>query len=211
MAQPAPIRRTARREVAGRRSLQRIVERRIHVQRHGRTTDDLVLQHAGLARRLDARRRAVPVCQRRFPDGRSTDSAKFNGPFEELPGTLFTDRKELAGTTLNGSADMAVALTIPKVGSTELLHVSGTAALKDSTIAGMEIDTGQFTGSFADQVVDIKELGLTGPDVTASAAGILALGASRGIEARVRHRGHQSGAARETLRPSARGVCARGW
>ena len=90
--------------------------------------------------------------------------AKFTGPFEELPGSLFTERKELADTTLNGSADMAVALTVPKVGPTELLDVSGTATLEKSTIAGMAIDSGQATGSFANQTADIKELVLTGPD-----------------------------------------------
>ncbi|HUP40633.1 MAG TPA: translocation/assembly module TamB domain-containing protein, partial [Vicinamibacterales bacterium] len=143
---------------------------------HGRTTDDLVLNtQASLVNSTLAGAR-FPSASVDFQMADRHIQAKFNGPFEELPGTLFTDRKELAGTTLNGSADMAVALTVPKVGSTELLHVSGTAALKDSTIAGMAINTGQFTGSFADQVVDIKELGLTGPDVTASAAGILALG-----------------------------------
>jgi autotransporter translocation and assembly factor TamB len=142
----------------------------------GRTTDDLVLNtRASLVNSTLAGAR-FPSATVDFQMAAREIQAKFSGPFEELPGTLFTDRKELAGTTLNGSADMAVALTIPKVGSTELLHVSGTASLKDSTIAGMAVDTGQFTGSFADRVVDIKELGLTGPDVTASAAGILALG-----------------------------------
>jgi hypothetical protein len=142
----------------------------------GRTTDDLVLNtQASLVNSTLAGAR-FPSANVDFQMAAREIQAKFSGPFEELPGTLFTDRKELAGTMLNGSADMAVALTVPKVGSTELLSVSGTAALKDSTIAGMAVDTGQFTGSFADQVVDIKELGLTGPDVTAKAAGILALG-----------------------------------
>ncbi|HEX6163364.1 MAG TPA: translocation/assembly module TamB domain-containing protein, partial [Vicinamibacterales bacterium] len=102
--------------------------------------------------------------------------AKFTGPFEELPGSLFTDRKELAGTMLNGSADMAVALTVPKVGQTELLDLNGSATLAKSTIAGMAIDSGQITGSFANQTAHIKELMLTGPDVKASVAGTLALG-----------------------------------
>jgi translocation and assembly module TamB len=73
---------------------------------------------------------------------------------------------------------MAVALTIPEVGPTEFLDVNGTATLKRSTIAGMAIDSGQVTGSFANRTVDIKELILTGPDVTAKAAGTLALGES---------------------------------
>ena len=71
---------------------------------------------------------------------------------------------------------MAVALTVPKVGPTELLDLTGTATLEKSTIAGMAIDSGQAAGSFANQTADIKELVLTGPDVKASAAGTLALG-----------------------------------
>jgi hypothetical protein len=142
----------------------------------GRTTDELVLNtQASLVDSTLAGAR-FPSAAVDFQLAARQIQAKFSGPFEELPGTLFTDRKELAGTMLNGSADMAVALTVPKIGPTELLHVSGTATLDKSTVAGMAIDTGQFTGSFADQVVDIKELALTGPDVTASAAGILALG-----------------------------------
>ena len=42
----------------------------------------------------------------------------------------------------------------------------------------MAIDSGQATGSFANRTADIKELILTGPDVKASAAGTLALGAT---------------------------------
>jgi hypothetical protein len=71
---------------------------------------------------------------------------------------------------------VAVALTVPKVGPTEFLNVSGSAALKDSTIAGMTIESGQAAGSFANNTADIKELALSGPDVKASAAGTLALG-----------------------------------
>ncbi len=142
----------------------------------GRTTDELVLNtQASLVNSTLAGAR-FPSATVDFQMAAREIHAKFSGPFEELPGSLFTDRKELAGTTLNGSADMAVALTVPKVGPTELLNVNGTAVLKESTIAGMAIDSGQATGSFANQVADIKELALTGPDVKASAAGILALG-----------------------------------
>ena len=103
--------------------------------------------------------------------------AKFTGPFEQLPGSLFTERKELADTTLNGSAEMAVALTVPKAGPTELLNASGTATLEKSTIAGMAIDSGQVTGSFANQIGQTsRSSSLTGPDMKASAAGTLALG-----------------------------------
>jgi hypothetical protein len=102
--------------------------------------------------------------------------ANFAGPFEDLAGTLFTERQELAGTTLNGSADMAVALTIPEEGPTELLEVTGKTTLESSSIGGLAIESGQAAGSFSNRTADIKELVLTGPDVKASAAGTFAFG-----------------------------------
>jgi autotransporter translocation and assembly factor TamB len=142
----------------------------------GRTVDDLILNtHASLVDSTLAGAR-FPSAVVDFQMAARQIRAKFAGPFEQLPGSLFTDRKELAGTTLNGSADMAVALTVPKVGRTQLLDVNGSATLEKSTIAGMAIDSGQVTGSFADDTAHIKELTLTGPDVKASVAGTLALG-----------------------------------
>ena len=102
--------------------------------------------------------------------------ANFAGPFQDIRGTLFTERKELADSTLSGSANMTIALTVPEVGPTELLEVNGTTRLESSTIAGVTIESGQAAGSFANQTAVIKELALSGPDVKASAAGTLALG-----------------------------------
>ncbi len=102
--------------------------------------------------------------------------ANFAGPFEDIRGTLFTERKELADSTLSGSANMAIALTVPEVGPTELLEVNGTTRLESSTIAGVTIESGQAAGSFANQTAEIKELVLSGPDVKASAAGTFAFG-----------------------------------
>ncbi|MEO5742170.1 MAG: translocation/assembly module TamB domain-containing protein, partial [Vicinamibacterales bacterium] len=142
----------------------------------GRTVDDLVMStRASLVDSTLAGAR-FPSATVDFQMAAREIRAKFTGPFEELPGSLFTARKELDGTTLNGSADMAVALNVPKVGPTELLEVNGTATLNKSTIAGMPIDSGQATGSFANDTADIKELALTGPDLKASIAGTLALG-----------------------------------
>jgi TamB, inner membrane protein subunit of TAM complex len=142
----------------------------------GRTTDELVLTTS--ASLVDS-----TMAGARFPsaavDFQMADReirAKFTGPFEELPGTLLTDRKELADTTLNGSADMSVGISIPKVGSVELLEASGTTTLAASTISGLAIDSAQVTASYANRVADIKELVVTGSDLTAKALGTLALG-----------------------------------
>jgi autotransporter translocation and assembly factor TamB len=142
----------------------------------GRAVDDLVMStQASLVNSTLAGAR-FPSADVDFQMAAREIRAKFAGPFEALPGSLFTDRKELEGTMLNGSAEMAVALTVPKAGATELLEVSGNAALKESTIAGVAIESGQATGSFANDTAEIKELVLTGPDVKASAAGTLATG-----------------------------------
>jgi hypothetical protein len=142
----------------------------------GRTVDDLVLNtNASLVDSTLAGAR-FPSAVLDFQMAARQIRARFTGPFEELPGSLLSERKELAGTVLNGSADMAVALAIPEARPTELLNLSGTTALKKSTIAGMAIESGQVAGSFADGIAEIKELALTGPDVQASAAGTLALG-----------------------------------
>ena len=142
----------------------------------GRTVDDLVLNTTATLNDSTLAGARFPSAAVDFQMAARQIRAKFAGPFEELPGSLFTERKELSGTMLNGTADMSVALTVPKVGPTELLDVTGSATLEDSTIAGMAIDAGQATGSFANRIADIKELALTGPDVKASAAGTLALG-----------------------------------
>ncbi len=142
----------------------------------GRSTDDLVL-HA-TASLVDSALAGArfPSAEVDFEMAHRELRAKFAGPFEELPGTLLTERKELADTTLNGTADMSVALTIPKAGSVELLHVNGSTALSPSTIAGMSVDGAQFTGAFENDRVDIKELTVTGPDLKGSAVGALAFG-----------------------------------
>jgi TamB, inner membrane protein subunit of TAM complex len=142
----------------------------------GRSVDDLVLNTAATLNNSTLAGARFPSAAVDFQMAAREIRAKFAGPFEQLPGSLFTKREELDGTTLNGSADMAVALTVPKVGPTDLLEVTGSATLEKSTIAGMAVDSGQVTGSFANNTADIKELILTGPDLKASAAGTFAFG-----------------------------------
>ena len=142
----------------------------------GRTVDELVLRtEASLVDSTLAGTR-FPSAAVDFQMAAREIQAEFAGPFEALPGSLFTERKELDGTTLNGSADVSVALTVPKTGPAELLNLSGTAALKESTIAGMAIESAEAAGSYADSTAVIEQLAIKGPDVTASAAGTLALG-----------------------------------
>jgi hypothetical protein len=142
----------------------------------GRTIDELVLRtNASLVDSMLAGAR-FPQAAVDFQMADREIRAKFAGPFDSLPGTLFTDRKELADTTLNGSADMSVGVAIPKAGAAELLETSGTATLTASTVAGLAVDSAQVTGAFANETADIKQLIVTGPDIKATALGTLALG-----------------------------------
>ena len=146
------------------------------VEGGGRTTDELVLNtKASLVDSTLAGAR-FPSADVEFAMANREMRAKFAGPFESLPGTLFTDRKELAETTLNGSADMSVALAMPQDQPVRLVETSGTATLANSIVAGLAVDAASFTGSFADDVADVKELNVTGPDLNASALGVLAVG-----------------------------------
>ena len=142
----------------------------------GRTVDALVLNTTASLIDSTMAGARFPSAAVEFEMAAREIHAKFAGPFEGLPGSLFSERKELAGTTLNGSADMSVALTVPEVGATELLEVNGSANLVKSTIAGMAIDSGQATGAFSGNTADIKELVLTGPDLQARVAGTVAFG-----------------------------------
>ena len=142
----------------------------------GRTIDDLVLETNASLVGSTLGGVQFPSADIDFQMANREIRADFAGPFEGLPGRMLADRKEFVDTTLNGSADMSVRVTIPETGPTELLELTGTTTLGPSTIAGMAIDSGQATGSFADRTADIKQLVLTGPDVKASAAGVFAFG-----------------------------------
>ncbi len=142
----------------------------------GRTTDDLVLQTSAALLDSTLAGARFPRAALDFEMANREIRAKFVGPFEDLPGTLFTDRNELADTTLNGSADMVVSLAIPKVGPVALLDTNGTTTLTASTIAGMAVDSAQVIGAFKNNTADIKQLIVTGPDIKATALGTLALG-----------------------------------
>jgi len=142
----------------------------------GRTTDDLVMQtRAALVDSTLAGAR-FPRADVDVQMANREIRTTFAGSFEELPGTLFTDRQELADTTLNGSADMRVSLAIPKVGPVEILDTNGTTSLTASTVAGMAIDSAQVIGAFANDTADITQFIVTGPDIKATAIGTVAFG-----------------------------------
>ena len=73
------------------------------------------------------------------------------------------------------------ALSIPSVGPVELQEIGGSTTLAPSTIAGIAVDKGQATGSYANQMLDIKQLAITGPEIQATADGTLAMGLSMSL------------------------------
>ena len=144
----------------------------------GRTTDELILStQASLVDSTLAGAR-FPRADVDFAMANREIRAKFAGGFEALPGSLFTNRKELADTELNGTADMRVALAVPAGEQVRLIETDGTATLTKSSVAGVAVDKAQVTASLANDIAEIKELGVVGPDVTASVAGRFAFGAA---------------------------------
>jgi hypothetical protein len=105
-----------------------------------------------------------------------TLSSSFAGSFQQLPGSLFTDKPALADSTLNGTADLRVTVAIPVVEPATLTAVSGTATLGSSTLAGLAVDKGAVDLTYANDVADIRELSLTGPSLEGTAKGRLAIG-----------------------------------
>jgi autotransporter translocation and assembly factor TamB len=105
-----------------------------------------------------------------------TLSSTFAGAFERLPASLFTTAPALADSMLNGSADMRITLSLPEVDPTKLVALQGTAAITPSTISGIAIETGEVDLSYANDVAQVRQLALTGPGLSATAKGTLALG-----------------------------------
>lgn len=142
----------------------------------GRTTDDLILvTHAQLVDSSLAGAR-FPRAQVDFEMANREIQADFSGPFEDLPGSLFTTRKELADTTLNGTAQASVKLAVPANNPVRLIETSGTAGLTKSTVAGIAVDTAAIDAAYVNDIATITNLNVVGPDVQATAQGTLAMG-----------------------------------
>ena len=144
----------------------------------GRTVDELVLHTTASLVDPSLAGGHFPNAQVAFDMANRQMRSTFAGAFERVPGSLFLTKPELADSVLNGSADVAVALSIPSVGPVELQELTGSTTLGPSTIAGIAIDKGQATGVYANEVADIKELAITGPEIQMTANGTLAMGST---------------------------------
>jgi autotransporter translocation and assembly factor TamB len=77
---------------------------------------------------------------------------------------------------LTGATDVSVV--IDEIGTAltlEHVEATGWVTLAKSTVAGVTIDSAEVKGAFANRVGQIENLAIAGPDLTATAAGVLAL------------------------------------
>ena len=103
----------------------------------GRTVDDLVLHTtASLADSTLAGAR-FPSARRRFEMANREMRATFAGPFEHLPGSLFTDEARARRFDAQRHRGLPSRLADPENRTGRVHEASGTTTLTPSTIAGM--------------------------------------------------------------------------
>ncbi len=97
------------------------------------------------------------------------------GAFENFnPGRL-ANRQDLEGS-VSGNVDANFAVRDVSAPITpESITADGHAALKQSTIGGLHIDTAQVDGKYANQAGEVTRFEIAGPDLKANASGRIAL------------------------------------
>jgi autotransporter translocation and assembly factor TamB len=98
-----------------------------------------------------------------------------NGRFEGFDPARILARPEAKGMvtgTVNAEFNLA-NLAAPV--TPDSITASGQLTLAPSTVGGLEIDSAALDGRYANQVGDLKQFTLTGPDVSATATGRVAL------------------------------------
>ncbi|MGH9256027.1 MAG: translocation/assembly module TamB domain-containing protein [Vicinamibacterales bacterium] len=114
-------------------------------------------------------------------------NGRARGEFGGFNPAVPSDEEEVAGD-LNGTLDVEATLRNYASGITvDSLDVSGRVNLANSTLAGLVIDRASIEGTYAKREGELARFEVTGPDLTASGRGPIALnetGASR-LEAHV--------------------------
>ncbi len=98
-----------------------------------------------------------------------------NGQFEGFDPARLASRPDLEGEvtgTINATASIA-DVTAPI--TPEAITGAGSLTLAKSTVGGLAIDSANLEASYANQVGDVKQFTLTGPDVKVEASGRVAL------------------------------------
>lgn len=104
-----------------------------------------------------------------------TFNGRADGRFEGFDPARLASRPDLKGE-VTGVVNATVRiddLTAPI--TPETITGSGTLALTQSTVAGLQIESANLDAAYANQVGEVKQFTLKGPDVTAEASGRVAL------------------------------------
>ena len=102
-------------------------------------------------------------------------TGKANGRFEGFDPARILSRPEVKGTvTGTVNAEFRLANLDAPV-TPESVTATGQVTLEPSTIGGLHIESAAVDGAYENQVGDVKQFTLTGPDVKANASGRVAL------------------------------------
>ena len=175
----------------------------------GRTTDELILStQASLVDSTLAGAR-FPRADVDFAMANREIRAKFAGGFEALPGSLFTDRKELADTELNGPADMRVALAVPAEERVRADRDRWHGDVDDRPLRVSRSTSAQVTASLANRHRRDQGTWRRWARCHGVCPRYVRIRRSRDVESAIRHRRDESRTARQALQPSARriGAC----
>ena len=107
-----------------------------------------------------------------------TLSGKANGQFEHFDPARLASRPELKGDV---TGTVNAAFTIANLGepvTPDAVTANGQLTLTPSTVGGLQIEAAAVDGSYANEIADVKQFTLTGPDVKADASGRVALNAT---------------------------------
>ena len=105
-------------------------------------------------------------------------SGRADGRFEHFDPARLTSRPEVKGD-VSGTVNAEFSLAdLPQPITPDTVTASGQLTLAPSTIGGLRIDSAAVDGNYANQVADLKQLTLAGPDVKAEASGRVALSTS---------------------------------
>ena len=137
--------------------------------------DGLTLDAKGTLRDSELMGGRLPSMEYETRIANATLSGKANGPFEHFdPARLFS-RPELKGDV---TGTVNASFTVAKMGETltpDAVSANGQVTLTRSTVGGLQIETAAVDGSYANEIADVKQFTLTGPDVRATASGRVAL------------------------------------
>lgn len=104
-----------------------------------------------------------------------TLAGKANGRFEEFDPARLLARPQAQGrVTGTVNADFGIANLDAPI-TPDAVTATGQVTLAPSTVGGLRIDSAAVDGTYANQVGDVKQFTLAGPDIKANAAGRIAL------------------------------------